>query len=34
MKVNKEGCNNEENRTGAHGFTNGVSPKKTNMHVG
>ena len=22
---------NEENRTGGHGFTSGVSPKKTNM---
>ena len=29
--TDKEGCNNEENRTGGHGFTSGVSPKKTNM---
>ena len=27
----KGGCNNEENGTGGHGFTSGVSPKKTNM---
>ena len=24
----EEGCINEENRTGGHGFTSGVSPKK------
>ena len=27
----KEGCTNEENRTGGHGFTSGVSPTKINM---
>ena len=31
MKVLKEGCINEENRTEGHGFTSGFSPKKTNM---
>ena len=30
LKCLKEGCINEENRTGGHGFTSGVSPKKTN----
>ena len=27
----KGGSNNDENRTGGHGFTSGVSPKKTSM---
>ena len=31
QKQLKEGCINEENRTGGHGFTSGVSPNKTNM---
>ena len=31
MKALKEGCINEENRTGGHSFTSGVSPKKTDM---
>ena len=31
LKCLKKGCDNEENRTGGHGFTSGVSPKKTDM---
>ena len=31
LKCLKEGCINEENRTEGHGFTSGVSPKKTDM---
>ena len=32
MKAIKEGCIYEENRTGGHGFTSGVSPKE-NRHA-
>ena len=31
MKSANKGCINEENRTGGHSFTSGVSPKNNNM---